>query len=90
MPISLHNKNGKNIMICGLSVLPQYRKQGLGRELIYNYCMREWEKERKRLILTCEDSKVKMYRKFGFTDLGQANSSWGGVKWHQMEIILNY
>lgn len=85
---SLHNKDGKHIMICGLSVLPEYRKQGLGRELIFNYCLKEWEKGRERLILTCEDNKVKMYKKFGFTDQGQANSFWGGVKWHQMEIVL--
>ena len=23
-----------------------------------------------------------------FRDLGEADSDWGGVKWHQMEIIL--
>ena len=30
-----------------------------------------------------------MYGKFGFRDLGEADSDWGGVKWHQMEIIMN-
>lgn len=86
---SLHNKDGKNIMICGVSVLPEYREQGLARELIYNYCRREWEKNRKRLILTCEPDKIKMYKKFGFTDMGKSDSAWGGVIWHQMDIQLN-
>lgn len=31
----LHNPDGKNIMLLGLDVLPEYRKQGLGRELMY-------------------------------------------------------
>lgn len=86
---SLHKPDGKNIMICGICVLPEYQKQGLARELVYNYCRREWERGRERLILTCKKEKVKMYGKFGFRDLGEADSDWGGVKWHQMEIILN-
>ena len=87
---SLHKPDGKNIMICGICVLPEYQKQGLARELVYNYCRREGERGRKRLILTCKQEKVKMYGKFGFRDLGEADSDWGGVKWHQMEIELNY
>lgn len=86
---SLHDKDGRNIMICGICVRPEYQKQGLARELVYNYCRREWEKGRRSLILTCKEQKVKMYKKFGFTDMGEANSSWGGQKWHQMYIHLN-
>ena len=37
---------------------------------------------------TCLDEKVKMYEKFGFTDLGQANSTWGGEAWHAMSIEI--
>ena len=85
-----HNPNGKNIMLLGLDVLPEYRRMGLGRELVYNYCRREQERNRSRLILTCNTSKVKMYKKFGFRDLGESASEWGGEKWHEMEIILNY
>ena len=55
--ISLSNPEGKNIMLLGLDVRPEYRK-------------------------------VKMYEKFGFTDLGQANSTWGGEAWHAMSIEI--
>lgn len=85
----LHNADGKNIMILGLDVLPEYRKQGLGRELVYNYCRREQNRDRKRLVLTCLHNKVKMYTKFGFLDRGEAASTWGGEKWHEMDIFLN-
>ncbi|MCR5776034.1 MAG: GNAT family N-acetyltransferase [Lachnospiraceae bacterium] len=85
----LHKDDGKNIMILGLDVLPEYRKQGLGRELVYNYCRREQARGRKRLVLTCLQNKVKMYTKFGFIDRGAANSTWGGEKWHEMDISLN-
>ena len=87
---SLHDPKGKNIMLLGLDVLPEYRKQGLARELVYNYCRREEDRHRSRLILTCLANKVKMYTKLGFRDLGESASAWGGEKWHEMEIILNY
>ena len=86
--ISLSNPEGKNIMLLGLDVRPEYRMQGLGRELVSRYCQREAQKGRKKLFLTCLDEKVKMYEKFGFTDLGQANSTWGGEAWHAMSIKI--
>ena len=85
----LHNPEGENIMLLGLDILPEYRKQGLGRELVYNYCRREQALGRKRLVLTCLKNKVKMYTKFGFMDRGESASEWGGEKWHEMDIILN-
>ncbi len=85
----LHKDYGKNVMILGLDVLPEYRKQGLGRELVYNYCRKEQARGRKRLVLTCLQNKVKMYTKFGFIDRGEADSTWGGEKWHEMDITLN-
>ena len=85
-----HNPDGKNIMLLGLDVLPEYRKMGIGKELVYNYCRREQERGRQRLILTCLTDKIKMYTKLGFRDLGESASEWGGEKWHEMEIILNF
>ena len=80
----LHNPNGRHIMLLGLDVLPEYRRQGLGRELVSQYLKREWERGRKRVFLTCLESKVEMYEKFGFFDQGIADSAWGGEEWHEM------
>lgn len=82
--ISLYDPEGKHIMLLGLDVLPEYRKQGLAREIVYQYCRREQEKGRDMLHLTCLANKVKMYKKFGFVDRGIANSNWGGEEWHEM------
>ena len=86
---SLHNPDGKNIMILGLDVLPEYRKQGLAREIMYQYLRKEWERDRKLVILTCLANKVKMYKKMGFDDRGIADSSWGSEEWHEMCCVLN-
>lgn len=84
----LHNPQGKNIMLLGLDVLPEYRRQGLGRELVYQYLRREREKGREEVFLTCLQSKVKMYQKFGFMDRGIADSTWGGEEWHEMSCKI--
>ncbi len=84
-----HKSSGRNVMLLGLDVLPQYRRQGLARELVYCYARREAGNGRKRLVLTCLDSKVDMYIRFGFHDLGQSASSWGGEKWHEMDFLID-
>ena len=84
----LHDADGKNIMLLGLDVLPEYRGQGLARELMHQYLRREREKGRRKVILTCLQSKVTMYEKMGFCDDGIADSSWGGEQWHEMSCVI--
>jgi len=84
----LYNPNGKNIMLLGLDVLPEYRGQGLARELMCQYLRREREKNRHIVLLTCLPSKVEMYKKMGFRDEGIANSAWGGEQWHEMSCVI--
>lgn len=84
----LYDPDGKNIMILGLDVLPEHRMQGLGRELVFQYLRREREHGRQMLLLTCLQSKVKMYEKMGFRDRGIANSTWGGEEWHEMSCTI--
>lgn len=86
--ISLYEPAGKNIMLLGLDVLPEYRGQGLAREIVQQYVNRERAKGRRALILTCLESKVKMYEKMGFRDHGIANSTWGGEEWHEMSLQI--
>lgn len=82
--ITLHNPEGKNIMLLGLDVLPEYRHQGLAHEIMNRYVSREQAKGRKCLYLTCLDGKVEMYKKMGYTDDGISGSVWGGEEWHDM------
>lgn len=41
---SLHDPDGPNVMILGVAVLPEYRGQGLARELIAQYRHIQWER----------------------------------------------
>ena len=86
--IQLCDSDGMNIMLLGLDVLPEYRRQGLARKIVAQYCRRERDKGKRMLFLTCLPAKVEMYKRFGFMDRGIANSSWGGEEWHEMTFRL--
>lgn len=85
----LYDPAGRNVMLLGLDVLPEYRGQGLARAIMFQYLRRERERGGEAAILTCLDSKVKMYEKMGFEDRGIAQSSWGGEQWHEMICKLH-
>lgn len=86
--ITLHKAAGKNVMLLGLDVLPEYRGKGLARELVKRYAERERGRSREFLILTCLEEKVEMYQRMGFVDYGIANSTWGNEEWHEMRYAL--
>lgn len=85
---SLYNPKGENIMILGLDILPEYRRQGLATEIMFQYLKREQERGREKIILTCLDSKVAMYEKMGFHNDGISASTWGDEQWYEMSYVL--
>ena len=85
---NLHNPKGMTVMLLGLDVLPEYRRQGLATELVRRYGQREKAKGRSLLLLTCLEGKVTMYEKLGFYNNGIAHSTWGGEEWYEMGFRL--
>lgn len=85
---SLQNPEGKNIMLLGLDVLPEYRGRGLARRIVDEYRRRERKRGREMLILTCLEKKVGMYEKMGFQNCGLAHSTWGGEQWYEMSCRI--
>lgn len=84
----LHDPDGETVMLLGLNVHPEYRGQGLAREIVSEYSRREKAKGRKRLVLTCSEEKIGMYSRMGFRDMGKSGSEWGGEMWYEMEKRL--
>ena len=58
---NLHNPNGKNVMLVGLDVLPEYRGRGLARTLVSKYADREKQNGREKDCKSRENS-IKNYR----------------------------
>ncbi len=81
---SVHDENGKQVMILGLDVLPEYRHQGVASALMKAFLQKAKDEKRNFVLLTCHESKIDMYEHMGFTDLGLSRSVWGGVPWREM------
>lgn len=86
--INMHDPTGENVMLLGLDVLPEYRGQGLAKEIVNQYVQRERAKGRRKLFLTCLEPKVKMYEKMGFRNNGIADSTWGSEEWYEMSYTI--
>ncbi len=85
---TLHNPKGSHVMLLGLDVLPEYRRQGLATEIMRLYLDEERARGRKTVILTCLDEKVEMYEKMGYKNLGLSASVWGDEEWNDMSYEL--
>ena len=84
---SMHDENGAWQMIFGVNTLPDYRRCGCAKELIKKAILDARKQNRKGLVLTCKESLVPYYSKFGFVDEGITDkSTHGNVLWHQMRL----
>lgn len=84
---SMHNENGAWQMIFGVNTLPEYRRCGYAKELIKKAILDARKQNRKGLVLTCKESLVPYYSRFGFVDEGITDkSTHGNVLWHQMRL----
>ena len=58
-------------MLLGLDVLPEYRHQGLAREIMTQYVEREQKRGREMPVPEpVWNNKVEMYKKWTYTDNG--------------------
>lgn len=84
---SMHNENGAWQMIFGVNTLPEYRRCGYAKELIKKAILDAGKQNRKGLVLTCKESLVPYYSRFGFVDEGITDKfTHGNVLWHQMRL----
>ena len=87
--VTLHDKAAQTAFGLSLDVLPQFRDQGLARELVRLCGIWCQVKGRRRLVITAHEELVKMYERMGFKDLGISDSKWGGTVWHEMDRMLD-
>ncbi len=83
-----HDPEGSNIVIFSLSVLPEYRKLGVGAKLLSSFIDQSRTLGKAKVMLLCKDKLINYYGKFGFKDCGVSDSDHGGAVWHMMELAL--
>lgn len=85
---ALHNEQGKWQTVFGIDVLPDYRKQGYASMLMNTLIQQAKVQQRKGCILTCKETLVYYYEKFGYKNKGISKSVHGGVTWYDMKLIF--
>ena len=83
---SLHRENGAWQMIFGVNTIPACRRQGYAGQLLQQAIADARAQGRKGLVLTCKETLVHYYAKFGFVNEGVSGSTHGGVVWYQMRL----
>lgn len=80
--------SGGHQMILSLAVLPECRRHGVGGSLLAALEREARTRGRLSVALTCLRDLVAYYRRFGYVDAGEADSSHGGRSWRNMERML--
>lgn len=81
-----HNPEGAYQSVFGLDVRPLYRRQGIAKELMLHLTEDARRRGRKGLILTCKESLIHYYEKFGYVNSGISASVHGGAVWYDMVL----
>lgn len=85
----LHNPNGKWQTVFGVNTLPKYRHQGLAGKLMKAVIVDVRKQGRKGCILTCKETLINFYEKFGYVNSGISKSVHGGAIWYDMILEFN-
>lgn len=85
----MHDENGSWQMIFGINTLPEYRRKGYAAQLVQKLVCQAKDQGRKGVVLTCKDSLVHYYEKFGFVNEGISRySTHGFAVWNQMRLVF--
>ncbi len=84
-----HDPKGCNIVILSLSVLPEYRRHGVGSQLLTEFIEQARQLGKSRILLLCKSDLITYYARHGFLDSGISASTHGGAQWHEMQLSLS-
>lgn len=80
--------SGQNLLIFGLAVHPDFRRQGIAHTLMEQILRAAKADGKKRVSLTCEEHLIPFYEAFGYKNHGVSKSVIGGIKFFDMETGL--
>lgn len=80
---------GNNFCILTVAVAEEVRRQGIGAMLLHQLVAECDAAGHDAILLMCEQHLISFYEKAGFTYLGVAASTHGGIEWHEMRRTLH-
>ncbi len=84
-----HVNDGKNIVIFSLAVLPEFRGNGVSKQLMSRFIEASKDLKKEKILLICKSDLIPYYENYGFVYGGKSRSKHGGFEWHEMYLVLN-
>lgn len=84
-----HVKDGKNMVIFSLAVLPKFQRNGISKKLMAGFIEVSKVLKKEKILLLCKSDLIPYYQNYGFLYVGKSKSKHGGFEWHEMYLVLN-
>jgi ribosomal protein S18 acetylase RimI-like enzyme len=84
-----HVKDGKNMVIFSLAVLPESRGDGISKKLMSRFIEASKDLKKEKILLLCKSELIPYYQNYDFLYGGESKSKHGGFNWHEMYLPLN-
>lgn len=79
-------RDGKNLVIFSLAVLPEFQGKGIGTKLLNEIINRFQNKE--KIMLLCQEHNIRFYTQFRFSEKGMSHLTYDGLRLHEMWKVL--
>lgn len=83
-----HVKDGRNIVIFSLAVLPEFQGNGVSKKLMSKFLGVSKDLKKEKIDLICKSNLIPYYQKYGFFYGGKSKSTHGGFEWYEMYLPL--
>ena len=84
-----HVKDGGNMVIFSLAVLPEFQGNGISKQLMARFIEVSKGLKKEKIMLICKSELVPYYQNYGFIYGGKSKSKHGCFEWHEMYMLLN-
>lgn len=85
-----NDKNGRNVAVHSLAVVPEFQRKGVGRALMNEYIryMRGFSVSVDGIVIIAHGHLIRFYESCGFENLGPSPCAFGGGGWYDMVSIV--
>lgn len=84
-----HTKDGRNMVIFSLAVLPEFQGNGISKQLVRRFIEVSKALKKEKILLICQTELIPYYQNFGFLYGGKSKSKHSGFEWYEMYLSLN-
>lgn len=83
-----HDPDGPHVVVLSVAIHPDHQGKRFANVLMEHFVSKMKTLNKASIHLMCQTSLVAMYTKQGFHYIGASASTHGGLKWHEMNMIL--